>query len=70
MVANSQRLRCHFQTYANTNWQYVDVTQALAGTTQVMTVKMFTPPDYKNITDTRANFTNYVPASYYKYQDK
>lgn len=70
VVADSQRLRYYFRTYDNTNWQYVDVTQALAGATQVMTVKMFTPPDYKNITDTRANFTNYVPTSYYKYQDR
>lgn len=69
-VADLQQLRYYFRTYDNTNWQYVDVAQALAGANQVMTIQMATPPEYKNITDTRVNFTNYAPASYYTYQDK
>ncbi len=69
VAADLQHQRYYFRNYDNNDWRYVDVAQALSGATQVMTIPVFTAPEYKNITNTRVNFTNYDPALY-KYQDR
>lgn len=52
VVADTMRLRYYFRTYDNKDWAMVDVARALARAKTPASIPVFSPPSYRDVTDT------------------
>jgi choloylglycine hydrolase len=51
VVTDIVRKRFYFRSYANKNWRYIDVMEALKDAVELKSISIDSPPSYTNVTD-------------------